>query len=144
MKNLEMAMKVASSTVFQFYLKTHFTHLNVIGPNFWEYHKMLDKIYKDVWDSFDGISEQIRSLDIFAPASLSSFEKFGMIEDLNKVGEAKAMIYELLLDNERVIEALTEANTLAVDHVGLQNFLQGRIEVHNKWGWMLRSTVKGT
>jgi starvation-inducible DNA-binding protein len=143
MKNLESAMKVASATVFCFYLKTHFIHLNVIGPNFYEYHKLTDKIWKDVIESFDAISEQIRALDMFAPASLSAFQEFGVIEDLNDVSDAQSMIYELLLDNETVIETLKEANHMALEHPGLQNFLQGRIEMHEKWGWMLRATVKG-
>jgi starvation-inducible DNA-binding protein len=142
MKNLEAAMKVASSSVFCFYLKTHFVHLNVVGPNFYEYHKLLDDIYKDVWDSFDAISEQIRTLDIFAPASLIVFNKYSVVEDMEKVTEAQAMMYELLLDNEAVVETLKEANAMATDHPGLQNFLQGRIEAHEKWGWMLRATVK--
>jgi len=143
MKNLEVTMKIASSSVFCFYLKTHFVHLNIVGPNFYEYHKLTDKIWKDMIDSFDAISEQIRSLDIFAPASLIAFNEYSVVEDMDNVSEAQSMIYELLLDNESVIETLKEANAMATDHPGLQNFLQGRIEAHEKWGWMLRATVKG-
>lgn len=143
MKNLEVAIKIASSSVFCFYLKTHFVHLNIVRPNFYEYHKLTDKIWKDMIESFDAISEQIRTLDIFAPASLGAFKEFSVVEDLDTVGDAQAMIYELLLDNENVVETLKEANLLAADHQGLQNFLQGRIEAHEKWSWMLRATVQG-
>lgn len=141
--NLEISMKIAASTVFCFYLKVHFVHFNITGPNFYEYHKLLDKIYKDVFESFDTIGEEIRSLDMFAPATLTEFKEFSLIEDMAAVGEARAMIYELLLDNDRVLEALKEANNLAADHIGLQNFLQERSDAHEKWGWMLRATAKG-
>ena len=104
---------------------------------------MLDDIYKDVWENFDSISEQIRTLDIYAPASLSAFQSFSEIEDLNEVGEAKAMLYELLLDSEKVIDTLNVANSLAEGHIGLQNFLQGLSEKIEKWQWFLRATVKG-
>ena len=143
MKNLEIAMKIASATVFCFYLKTHFVHLNVTGIDFYQLHKLTDEIWKDTIESFDAISEQIRALDIFAPASLGTLKKYSEVEDLDKVGDASSMIYELLLDNETVVETLKEANKLAIEHPGLQNFLQGRIEAHEKIGWMLRSTVKG-
>jgi len=34
MQNLEMIMKIASATLFSFYLKSHMIHFNIIGPNF--------------------------------------------------------------------------------------------------------------
>jgi starvation-inducible DNA-binding protein len=143
MKNLEVAIKTAAATVFGFYLKVHYFHLNSTGPNFYEYHKLTDKIWKDVIDSFDGISEEIRALDMMAPASLLEFQQLSLLEDFTGTGEARAMLYELLLDNDKVIEVLTEANTLAGPHPGLQNFLEGRIDAHEKVGWMIRSIVQG-
>jgi DNA-binding ferritin-like protein len=82
-------------------------------------------------------------LDIIAPASLSEFQELSQIEDMIKPIEAKAMLYELLLDNEKLIELLKEANSLSVPHPGLGNFLQSLIDKHEKIGWFLRVTVKG-
>jgi starvation-inducible DNA-binding protein len=143
MQNLEMVMKIASATLFSFYLKSHMVHFNIIGSDFFQYHKLTDEIWKDTIEEFDGISEQIRALDIFAPASLSEFQELSQIEDMTKPLEAKVMLYELLLDNEKLIEALKEANSLAAPHPGLGNFLQGLIDKHEKTGWFLRATVKG-
>lgn len=142
MKSLEEAMYVASCTLFHLRIKSHFVHLNLVGENFWQYHKMLDKIYKDLNENFDSISEQIRTLKLFAPASLMSFQKYSVIEDLNQVREARSMLYELYLDFDKLIDSVTEANSFAEGHIGLQNFLQGLAEGLEKWRWMLRVTVE--
>jgi len=139
---LEHQLKVASSSVFCFYLKIHNFHLNITGPDFWQYHKLLDKFYKDVFDSFDAISEQIRALDMFAPATLSRFHKLSVIQDQPLIPAPSEMIKELLVDNDKLIEQFNAVNMLASNHLGLQNFIQGRCDAHSKWGWILRSTVK--
>jgi starvation-inducible DNA-binding protein len=143
MKNLESAMKIASATLLSLYLKTHIIHWNVIGSDFYQIHKMTDEMWKDLIDSFDGLNEQIRSLDILTPTSLSEFQELSQIEDVIKLGDAKAMIYELLLDNERFIEILTEVNNLSEPHPGLGNFIQGLIDKQEKMSWFLRAMVKG-
>ena len=138
-----MTMKIASATLFSVYLKTHAIHWNITGLNFWEYHKLTDDIWKSLIDSFDGINEQIRALDIFCPMSFSEFQQLSQIEDMIAPGEAKAMLYELLLDNDKLIEVLKEANDLAEPHPGLGNFLQNLIDKQEKTGWFLRATIQG-
>jgi len=141
MKNLETGMKVAAASVFCLYLKTHHVHFNIEGPDFYQNHKMLDKIYKDIWESFDGFGEQMRALDIYAPASLSEFHMLSVVEDSSGVRPAIEMLRELLIDNDKVIGILNQVNALCSNHVGLQNFIQTRVDAHEKWGWMLRATV---
>jgi DNA-binding ferritin-like protein len=58
------------------------------------------------------------------------------------VPRAELMFDELLSDNQRVIDSLEAAYNLAGDHLGLQNFLQDRIDIHEKHGWMLRAIGK--
>ncbi len=142
MKNLETAIKIASATIFCFYLKMHFFHFNVTGQDFYELHKLSNKIYDDVWESFDAISEQIRALDIYAPASMAEFTMLSAIEEFDEVRPAAEMIHQLLLDNEILIKILNEVNLLSENHIGLQNFIQGRADIHSKWSWMLRATIQ--
>ena len=54
------------------------------------------------------------------------------------------MITKLQEDNKKVIDTLTKACVLADKNkkVGLANFLQERIDKHEKHGWMLRATAK--
>ena len=65
------------------------------------------------------------------------------IEDQTEIPRAALMMEELYHDNEVVIHTLIEAYQLAgTKHLGLANFLQDRIDVHEKHGWMLRSLLK--
>jgi DNA-binding ferritin-like protein len=54
------------------------------------------------------------------------------------------MVAKLQADNDLLIEELKKAQALALKHGcdGLENFLQGRIDVHFKHNWMLKATLK--
>ena len=144
MNDLVKSMKVSLATVFSFYLKAHFFHWNVEGADFYEYHKLFQKIYEDVFDSVDGIAEQIRALDSFAPGSYVRFKELSTVEDETKVPTSAVMVDTLLIDNDKVVAALNKSIELATKHnqQGLVNFLGGRLEQHAKWGWFLRATKK--
>ena len=137
--NLEQALKVVLANSFAFYLKVHNFHWNVEGPDFAQYHKFLGKLYAEVWAAVDHVAEHIRALDIYAPGSLKRFSELSTVADQLMVPRAELMFEELLGDNQRVIDSLEAAYHLAGDHLGLQNFLQDRIDVHEKHGWQIRA-----
>ena len=143
MKNLEVTIKTAAATLFVLYTKVHIFHFNVTGQDFFQLHKMTDEIWKDMVDAFDGLNEQIRALDMVCSTSLTEILELSQIEDEMRVGEAKAMLYELLLDNDKLIEVLKEVNILAEPHPGLQNWVQNQVDKQEKTGWFLRSSIKG-
>ena len=137
--NLEQAMKVALANTFAFYLKAHNFHWNTEGPNFPQYHKFLDDLYNEVWLAVDAVAEHIRALDMYAPGSFQRYSELSTIKDQTMVPRAELMFEELLHDNQLVIESLEQAYQLADGHLGLQNFLQDRMDRHEKHGWMIRS-----
>ena len=143
MKNLEEAIKVSTASIFHMGLLTHTAHFNVIGPRFYELHLLLERIYKDIESSFDDFGEQIRALDIMAPINLREYMALSILDDDTIIGNANELIHGLLINNDKVIDLLTQTNALATNHLGLQNFLQGRIMEHEKHGWMLRATIQG-
>ena len=128
--NLELAMKRVQATTCAFYLKTHIFHWNVEGPDFYQYHTFLNDLYTEVWEAVDSVAEHVRALDIYVPGSFARFSELSAIEDQTEIPRAALMMEELYHDNEVVI------------HLGLANFLQDRIDVHEKHGWMLRSLLK--
>ena len=81
MKNLDIGLKILSSSVFCLYLKTHNYHLNVLGNDFYQIHLLLDSHWKFLIESWDALSEQIRALDMSAPATLTEFSTYSGIED---------------------------------------------------------------
>lgn len=134
-------LKVVQATAFSLYLKAHNYHWNVTGPNFSEYHTWFGDFYTAVWQSVDLYAEKIRILGGFAPGSLSRFSELTEIEDELNIPEARVMFERLADDNDVLLGLLYETAALAEDEDerGLINFLEGQIDAHEKWRWMLKS-----
>jgi starvation-inducible DNA-binding protein len=144
MDQLVQQMKVVLASSFAFYLKAHNFHWNIEGPNFPQYHSFLDGLYNEVWKAVDAIAEHIRALDAYAPGSLGRFSQLSVVDDQINIPNARAMFSELESDNQKVIAELTKAYVLAEkeNKPGLSNFMQDRIDIHSKHGWMLKATGK--
>jgi len=144
MDELIEQMKVALASTFAFYLKAHNFHWNVEGANFPQYHSFFEGIYTDAWGAVDGIAEHLRTLNSYAPGSFARYTDLSIVKDEVNIPPAMSMVTKLLADNESIIEQLTKTQALAEKNnkMGLANYLQDRIDIHEKHGWMLRSTSK--
>jgi starvation-inducible DNA-binding protein len=144
MEKLLEDLKKLHATNFAFYLKLHFFHWNVEGPLFPQLHELFGDLYAEVWGAVDDIAEHIRAVNGYAPGSLSRFSADTMIPDQTDVISARDMVIMALNDNTTVIGALTTAYKSAEEagEIGLANFLQDRIDIHKKHGWMLRATAR--
>jgi len=144
MDELEEKMKVVLADTFAMYLKAHMFHWNVTGPNFSEMHAFFGGIYEELWAAVDTIAEQIRTLDAYAPGSFTRYLQLATVKDETSIPAAMSMVSKLKDDNDKVMESLKaaflEAEKMKV--YGLANFLQDRIDIHAKHGWMLKSTMK--
>lgn len=144
MEELHKAAKVAFASTFSFYLKAHNFHWNITGPDFLEYHDLFGKIYEEVYGSIDDFAEKIRAMDTFVPASFSRFSMLTQVDDETNILSQDAMLVELAQDNEKMIRLLkmvfqtSEAN----QEFGFSDFIAGRIDAHQKHGWMLKASLK--
>jgi starvation-inducible DNA-binding protein len=145
MDNLIQEMKVTLASTFAFYLKAHGFHWNVEGPDFPQYHEFLGDLWEESFGAVDPLAEHLRTLDAYAPASLSRYTELSIIKDEVNIPVAISMMSKLRNDNQAIIEQLTKTQALAEKNkkMGLANFLQDRIDAHEKHGWMLRSITKG-
>jgi len=138
-------LKQVLATSFVFYLKAHNFHWNTEGPNFPQYHSFLGDLYNEVFDNaIDKTAEFIRSLDNYAPGSLTRFAELSAIADQTKIPRAELMMAELLADNDIIMQVLNEAFVAATQEnkQGIANFIAERLDAHGKHGWMLRSILK--
>lgn len=144
MDDLIQQMKVCLASTFAFYLKAHNFHWNVEGPNFPQYHELFSGVYEDAFGAVDVIAEQIRTLGSYAPGSLSRFSTLSIIDEQLNIPEARKMVMELESDNKNLIDQLAKTYALAekYNRLAVSNFLQDRIQAHEKLGWMLRATSK--
>jgi len=143
MEELHNALKVVLADTFTMYFKTHSYHWNVIGPNFNDYHAFFGTLYGELHGAVDAIAEQIRAANSFAPASLSRLEELTRIQESDTIPTADRMFQILINDNNIVLDSLRQAYDLAdkAEELGLANFLQDRMDIHKKHGWMLRATA---
>jgi len=144
MDELIRAMKIAYSTEFAFYLKAHFFHFNVEGSDFYEYHKLFQEIYEEVYGSIDTFGENIRKLGSYTPASFSRLSMLSQIDDETVVPPKEAMVQELLNDSEKIGKLFKMVYDLAEREGkhGISNFLAERMDAHDKHSWFLRSSLK--
>lgn len=144
MDDLIQQMKVCLASTFAFYLKAHNFHWNIEGPNFPQYHELFANVYQDSFLAVDIIAEQIRTLDAYAPGSMSRFMALSVIDEQLNIPEARKMVLELQSDNNSLIDLLTKTYTIAEKYnkLAISNFLQDRIQAHEKQGWQLRATSK--
>lgn len=144
MEELVVALKKTLANTFAFYLKTHNFHWNITGPDFPQYHKFLEGIYEEVYDSVDQFGEEIRALGDYAPASFTRFAELSDIADETKIPTAQGMLERLYADNQIVLASIEMAYELAErEHKhGLSNFLAERQDAHSKHAWMLSATLR--
>lgn len=137
-------LKVALADTFTFYLKAQNYHWNVEGINFPQYHSFLGELYQEVYGSVDTLAELIRTLDSYTPGSLARFKELTTIEEDDIVPDTMTMLRILEADNTKVRLSLTKAYQAAdgTGELGIANFLQDRIQAHEKHNWMLRAATK--
>jgi starvation-inducible DNA-binding protein len=144
MDELKTALTKVLANTFVMYFKTHAYHWNVEGMFFPQFHEFFGNLYEELHGAVDPIAEHIRAIDGYAPSSLTKIMAMKNIQESDLVTEPKTMISNLITDNNLVIISLMQAFQEAekVSEIGLANFLQDRIDIHQKHGWMLKASLK--
>ncbi|MDX9750362.1 MAG: Dps family protein [Flavobacteriales bacterium] len=137
-----MAVLLASS--YTLYLKTHNYHWNVTGPMFTTLHGLFETQYTELAQAIDEVAERIRTMGAPAPGSYTAFAKLSKVKEENGSPDAKTMIRQLVADQQTVVEAaraVFDAAQKVGDEVSADMAI-GRMDVHAKNAWMLRSHLE--
>lgn len=137
-------LKILLASVNALSIKAQNFHWNVEGDNFPQYHEFFANFYEDVYSSVDKIAEYIRTLDSYAPGSLSRYMELSIIQDQTKIPRAELMFAELFEDNTQMINLLNHCFATATEEnkQGIANFIAERLDAHEKHQWMIRSILK--
>ena len=132
---------------YTLYLKTHGFHWNVTGPMFNSLHTMFEGQYTEQWTALDEVAERIRALGFYAPGSYAEFAKLASIKEestANAVPDWKGMVTQLLAGNEALCKAARKVLKTAADAGDdpTADLMTGRLQVHEKNAWMLRSLLE--
>ena len=137
-------LKVLLASINALSIKAQNFHWNVEGDNFPQYHEFFGNFYEEVYSAVDKIAEYIRTLDSYAPGSLSRYIELSVIQDQTKIPRPQLMFAELFEDNSKMIELLNACFVSASEEnkQGIANFIAERLDAHEKHQWMLRSILK--
>lgn len=137
-------MKTVLANTFLFYYKAHAAHWNVEGMLFSSLHDFFGALYTDLHGSIDPIAEHMRALGVYAPFSLVNLAKSSEVTEDSSVYESREMIQSLIDANDLVRKSLYRARREAdaVVQSGVINFLEERIDKHDKWAWQLLSHLQ--
>jgi len=141
-ENVIEKLKILLADTYALYLKTQNYHWNVEGVNFKPLHLLFEEQYTDLTMAVDDIAERIRTLGDKAPGTFSAYNTMKTIEDGNENADAATMVKELSEDQENIIKSLKNVLSEAQkseDEVTI-GMIVDRIAVHEKNGWMLRSS----
>ena len=143
--NLVDSVKIVLANNFALYLKAHYFHWNVEGPDFPQFHKFFKKLYIEVYSSIDHFAEEIRALDAYAPGSFNRYIELSQISGEDRILTPVEMLRQLQVDNQTMIASMNTAYILAnaANEIGLSNFIQDRTDQHKMQAWMIRSFIKG-
>lgn len=137
-------LKQVQATAFALGKKAHYYHWNVEGPDFAQYHDFLGELYAEIDGSVDTLAELVRTLNAYAPGAHRMIVELSLVKDDDTVPNAIEMLSRLREDNETLLNALRVCYQTAetAGQLGVSNYLQDRIQAHEKHAWMLRSLTK--
>jgi starvation-inducible DNA-binding protein len=124
--------------------QTHICHWNVRGPSFFSLHAAFEEQYNELFIAVDEIAERIRAKGALAPGGLGNLSKMAGIDEIAEDASAKEMVAHLVNANEKLLGDLQTAR----DHAGkagdseTEDLMIGRIQVHEKTVWMLKSYLE--
>lgn len=123
---------------------THLAHWNVEGPGFFALHTAFQTQYEELFVAIDEIAERIRALGAYAIGGLATHAAAAQMKEFVPPIKQEKYVSALLAANEKLVSDAIRARDLAgeVNDPESQDLMTGRITLHQKTIWMLKSFLK--
>lgn len=134
-------VNILLADAFALYLKTKSFHWHVSGPNFRDYHLLLDEQAAEIFAMTDVLAERVRKLGSTTLQSIGDIQRRQRIADNERAGlEAAAMLMELLHDNRQYVREMIEVHALCDRErdVATASILETYIDEGERRVWFLR------
>jgi starvation-inducible DNA-binding protein len=122
------------------YLKTKNFHWHVSGPNFRDFHEMLDEQSEQILESIDPLAERARKLGQPTLHSLSEILRLASLGENEKdFVSPYEMLVELMNDNVAIAKAMREAHGICDDwdDVATASLIEQYLDETEKRTWFL-------
>jgi len=144
MEKLFKQLSDAQASLFVLFQKTWIYHWDVIGPDFHQLHTVFGEQYNEMFEEIDTLTEHMRYLGMKPVSTLTRVVEVSEIKEAQSSIGANGMITDLLDSNKKLIEMLTAISEEADSQkqYATSNLVQGFMEKHGKFVWMLRSFLE--
>ena len=124
---------------------THLAHWNVEGPGFFALHTAFQTQYEEIFVAIDAIAERIRALDSYAIGGLNQLAQTAQLKEFAAPLAQEDYVRRLVTANQKLLADAALARDLAgeANDQESQDLMIGRITLHQKTIWMLKSFLKG-
>ena len=134
------ALRPLLADVFALYLKTKNFHWHMSGPNFRDYHLLLDEHADQIFAMTDDIAERARKIGGTTIRSISDIAKNQRLKDNNKEGVSpQEMISELCDDNQQLTRSLRATHEVCdrYNDVATASLIEVWIDESERRTWFL-------
>ena len=123
---------------------THLAHWNVEGPGFFALHTAFQTQYEELFIAIDEIAERIRALDAYAIGGLGTLAKTAQMREFVSPLAQEEYVRALIAANEKLLLDAAGARDVSGEagDAESQDLMIGRITLHQKTVWMLKSFLK--
>jgi starvation-inducible DNA-binding protein len=127
-------------------LKSQNFHWNVVGMAFGPLHDLFQTMYEDHFEGQDLLAERIKMLDAHAEGTMAAYLQRSAVKEHDGHATAQEMIAMLAEDQEQLSATLSAVCAVAEKHGdwATNDLATNRVEVHDKFAWMLRSHLRET
>ncbi|ESZ61648.1 DNA starvation/stationary phase protection protein [Mesorhizobium sp. L103C131B0] len=126
--------------VFTLYLKTKNFHWHMSGPNFRDYHLLLDEHGDQIFEMTDAIAERARKIGGTTIRSISDIARRQRILDNNAdYVDPQDMLAELHGDNKQLVAELRRVHELCDSYsdIATASLIEGWIDESERRSWFL-------
>jgi starvation-inducible DNA-binding protein len=123
---------------------THLAHWNVEGPGFFALHTAFQTQYEELFVAIDEVAERIRALDAYAIGGLGTLAQAAQMKEFVSPLVQEEYVRALIAANEKLLSDAARSREVAGEagDAESQDLMIGRITLHQKTVWMLKSYLK--
>lgn len=144
-KDISAALRALLADLFALYLKTKSYHWHMSGPQFRDYHRLLDEQASQLFAMTDPIAERARKVGGSALHSIGQIAREQRILDNDsEFVEPHQMLAELRDDNLQLAMAIRQTHALcsSYDDIGTTSLLEVCLDEAEQRTWFLFETTR--
>ena len=144
-KDISAALTVLLADVFALYVKTKNFHWHISGPNFRDYHLLLDEQAAQIFAMTDDIAERARKIGGTTIRSIGHIARVRHIEDNDAdFVTAEDMLVELKEDNLALTQRMRRTRNVCDEHgdVATASLIENWIDEAERRTWFLFETTR--